>query len=341
MLDSTLTPSDSNNQLNLCPSAVKNDTLAFPIELDSVRSLSHLVLAIIGLPLNLFVGVVIISFRRLRRKPRNILWLGVTIANILTLLTILFELYASYWKNEIACKLFVAMTGIAYTWLLFNLLLALSDRYIAIAHPLAHRKVNIKGVVVIQTVSFILIAFFIKFHFITGLIPLTCASKIPEHSKLIAISNILLVTLCLIAHVIVYLKSKPYFNKKEGRQLTVAFTNQRNVPLSTSSAVVISSGGASIDHKNPTVLASRDSLKVHGGSRKMEVDATYGLLVLRSIKMYCKHYLAMIIEIFLDYCFRLACFHCSYSLSLLSFLALLSGVVGLRITVANALVSLK
>jgi hypothetical protein len=269
---------DSLNQQQLCPSSVvSNDTLVFPIELDMVRSVSHLILAVIGLPLNVFVAVVIISFRRLRRKPRNIIWLGVIIANIFTLLTILVELYASYMKSEMACKWFVSITGIAYTWLLFNLLLALADRYIAIAYPLAHRKVNIRGVIIMQTISLILIAFFIKFHFITGRIPLICANKIPEHAKLIVVSNILLVTLCLIAQVVVYLKSKPYFNKKDGRELTVAFTNnQRTVPLSTSSGVIISSIG---DHQKHVVVEGKENIKVHGGSRKMEVDATYGLLV--------------------------------------------------------------
>ena len=226
----------------------------FPIQLDTTRSACHLFLVIVGLPLNIFVAVVIISFQRLH-KPRNILWLGVTIANSLTLLTILFEFFASHLQSETVCKIFISVTGIAYTWLLFNLLLALIDRYLAIVHTLAHRKkVTVKRVIITQTIGFVIIVFLIKFHFITGLVPLTCADKIPEHSKIIAISNILLVSKCLIAHVVVYLKSKRYFNKPEGRELTVAFTR-------TSSSGAINSSVVSTDHWKSTVLINKVKFK--------------------------------------------------------------------------------
>ena len=69
-------------------------------------------------------------------------WLGLTLASILSLLTILLELVAAQRKNEVMCKAFVAFTGVGYTWLLYNLLLALIDRYVAIVHPIWYRKVH-------------------------------------------------------------------------------------------------------------------------------------------------------------------------------------------------------
>ena len=68
-------------------------------------------------------------------------------ASIVTLLTILLEFVASQWHNRGACWAFFlhsldGLTGLGYSWLLYNLLLALIDRYVAIVHPIWYRKVH-------------------------------------------------------------------------------------------------------------------------------------------------------------------------------------------------------
>ena len=58
-----------------------NISSSFPIELNSIRSTSHVILVSLGLPLNILIAVCIVSFGRLRRKPRYIHWLGISSAS--------------------------------------------------------------------------------------------------------------------------------------------------------------------------------------------------------------------------------------------------------------------
>ena len=263
----------------------------FPIELelDSIRSVCHVVLFALGLPLNSLIAVVIVCFRRLRRKSRYILWLRILMASIFTLFTILLEFVASQWKNETVCKAFVAVTGIGYTWLLFNLLLALIDRYAAIAHSFWYRKnkVTVSRVLIAQLSGLLLIILIIKFPFISGQVPLTCA-KVDQQSKIIAILNSILMIACLIGQIVVYTKSKRYFTKTGGRTIiTISVSFIANPPsaaqISTTehhhhqeAAVALQQQQQGISNSNSS--GSRDRLRVHGGNRQLEIDATWLLL---------------------------------------------------------------
>ena len=114
---------------------------------------AHLTLIAIGCPPNLFIVYVIACYKQLH-KPRSILVFGSCLANFFTLLTISCELVAHYTRSEMACVIFVAITGIAYTSLLGNMLLSLIDRYVSISYPLWYRSnITIHRVIIIQVPS--------------------------------------------------------------------------------------------------------------------------------------------------------------------------------------------
>lgn len=121
------------------------------IKLDLFRSTFHILLVSTGIPLNFFIAVFILLSERLYKKPRNVLLLDVTFSNLLALLTILIEFLAFHAQNHFAYLVYVSISGLAYTCLLFTLLLALADRYAAIVHPLWHRrKVTVRGAIISQ-----------------------------------------------------------------------------------------------------------------------------------------------------------------------------------------------
>ena len=206
---------ESNNTFNAVHSLLLNGS--FPIELNWIQSTCHILLVFTGVPLNLFIAIIIMTFKRLHNKPRNVLWLGVTFFNLLTLLTILIELLAYHTQNSVVCLIFVSITGVAYTSILFNLLLALIDRYTAIVHPIWHRQnVTVRWVITGQSVGFFLIVFVIKFPFIAQFAPPYCGYY-PVHAKLIAVTNLLLFVSCILAEMIVYMKTRQYFKSNRQR----------------------------------------------------------------------------------------------------------------------------
>ena len=293
---------ESNNTFNAVHSLLLNGS--FPIELNWIQSTCHILLVFTGVPLNLFIAIIIMAFKRLHNKPRNVLWLGVTFFNLLTLLTILIELLAYHTQNSVVCLIFVSITGVAYTSILFNLLLALIDRYTAIVHPIWHRQnVTVRWVITGQSVGFFLIVFVIKFPFIAQFAPPYCGYY-PVHAKLIAVTNLLLFVSCILAEMIVYMKTRQYFKSNrqrgaDGSEATVTFVlsamRRNNMANSSSSpsgsqqqsrhpssdaAVAVNinspSSAAGGGHQQQQLMLRRHH--IGGGNRQMELEATWSLL---------------------------------------------------------------
>lgn len=281
----------------------------FPIEMDTFRSSCHILLLITGVPLNLFIAGVIMTFKRLHNKPRNVLWLGVTFCNLFSLLTIFIEFLAYHTQNTFTCVIFVSTTGVAYTCLLFNLLLALIDRFAAIVHPLWHRrKVTVRWVVTGQSISFIVVVLLIKFQFIVEFSPPNCEFY-PVQAKTIAILNFILFALCIGAQTVVFHKTRQCFNRNQKRgdtsETTVTFiqagsrierrgTVAEVIVLPSSSthtdsqsrlqpeAIVNINSPSASDHQPVNMCTNGPvALRRHhlGGNRKMEVEATWSLLM--------------------------------------------------------------
>ncbi len=109
-----------------------HNQLSSPFCMDRVTTVLQFIEAFIGLPLNVMMAAIIISWRRLH-SPRNILWLGSAFSNLFILITInIIKFYAFHWQDVPSCKLYVFLVGIPYASLLMNLLLALIDRSICV-----------------------------------------------------------------------------------------------------------------------------------------------------------------------------------------------------------------
>ena len=268
------------------PSGTCSDS--FPIQFDLFKSICHIVLITIGVPLNLFIAVVILTFKRLHKKPRNIVWLGVILSNLLTLLTVLIELLAYHTQNNFLCLCYVSIMGVAYTCLLYNLFLALADRYAAIVYPLWHReKVTVQRVIVAQLVGFLILVFIIKFPFIWRLVPLHCGICL-LHGKMIAATNLTLFALCIIAEIVLYHKTRQYFNNSRDGT-SVSFTPRQPRNSDKESDV---SDETSPDNRIRIVMTNRHKndantngsppvIRRHnhiGNNRRMEIEATWSLL---------------------------------------------------------------
>ena len=258
--------------------------VTFPIELDLFKSICHIVLVSIGVPLNLFIAIVISTFKRLRKKPRNVIWLGVVVCNLLTLLTVLIELLAYHTQNNILCLCYVSIMGVGYTCLLYNLLLALADRYAAIVHPLWHReKVTVQRVIIAQSVGFLILVFIIKFPFIWRLVPLRCGICL-LHGMMVAATDLTLFALCIFAEIVLYHKNRQYFND-DG--ISVSFTprQRRNSDKESDKSdetspnnrikIVMTNVTDMATNGSPTVLRRHNHI---GRNRRMEMEATRSLL---------------------------------------------------------------
>ena len=227
-----------------------NDTLGhkFPIQLDTFQCVNRLLLAAIGIPLDLLIIGVILNNRRLNRKPRNVLWVGVIFSNLCALATILTEFLAFHYESPEGCWIFGSTTGIAYTCLLYNLLLSLCDRYVAIIQPIRHREfVTVTRVVNAQILGAIFASLVIKSPFLLW-IPVECGI-VPVQAKIISVISSILLVSCLVAHIAVYRKTRQSFRE----HLSIRF-----------------SAGVRLGDAESTVTIS--SLMVHNsGMREMEV----------------------------------------------------------------------
>ena len=265
--------------------------VTFPIELDLFKSICHIVLVSIGVPLNLFIAIVISTFKRLHKKPRNVIWLGVVVCNLLTLLTVLIELLAYHTQNNILCLCYVSIMGVGYTCLLYNLFLALADRYAAIVHPLWHReKVTVQRVIIAQSVGFLILVFIIKFPFIWRLVPLRCGICL-LHGMMVAATDLTLFAFCIVAEIVLYHKTRQYFNDSRDGAISVSFTprqprnsdkeSDKSDETNPNNRIQIAMTSR---HQNVPIMATNGSptvLRRHnhiGRHRRMEMEATRSLL---------------------------------------------------------------
>ncbi len=206
-----------------------NETI-ISIEFDSFKSVSHILLAVFGVPLNLLIVVVILSNQRLKQKSRNVLLLGAFLSSLLALLTHFVEFLAYYYQSDFLCKVFGLSTGVAYTNLLYNLFLALICRYLAIARPMLHRKiVNVKKIIIIQVIGAVVIFFLFKWPYVFGFVPLQCGFILILGKITIAVTNAVLIFLIVILNIVVYIKTRHFI--RPDRTVPVPYVNNRHEPI--------------------------------------------------------------------------------------------------------------
>ncbi len=238
-----------------------------------------------------------------KKKPRNIIFLGASVSAVFTLLTIFVEFLAYHLQSVFFCKIFGLTTKVAYSCLLYNLALALLDRYLAIVRPLFHRKaVTVKNVLIIQTIGAGVIFFLFKWPYVFGVVPLQCDFVLIE-GKIIAVTNAMLISLIVILNVVVYVKTKHY--ARPDRTVSISFLNDHQpenpdgdeegqqqaaiqlVSINTTDSTNIAGNDNQQERSEPSLTpaptcssATRINenaprlnmpLQIHGGNRRMEV----------------------------------------------------------------------
>ena len=256
-----------------------------PREIASFLPIAILCCASVGIPLNLLIASVIILQRRLH-KPRHIFWLGVTFSNLFALLASLaeFAVFYSAPGNQIMCWIFIVLVGIPYGTLLLNLLLGLLDRYAAITYPLWHKNwVTVKRIVSAQLagLAVITISFKIPYMVEGNLNELDCEDHQP-HGKIIVLSLMSLVALCIVFQVIIYYRARVhFFNQREGHCRPESIPSRtimgrRNNPPSGIDETTLSSPPNGAARHEP-----ESSFFVHVGSEtisRLEIEAAWTLL---------------------------------------------------------------
>ena len=198
---------DNEQEENLLKAA---ELVPFPAFLATVRW----VIIAVGLPLNILVACVILRTRQLH-NPRNAFWLGNVFCHSVTLLMGAFEATVATQPQRypnIFCQIYALLVGSPYTNLLVSLLLATTDRWIAISYPLRHRShVTVFRVAVFLVSSWALVLIAMTSPYWSGKIQLPFCSVQPNVMKWVTFSHFVLVVIIIIAQVKVYARACEYF----------------------------------------------------------------------------------------------------------------------------------
>lgn len=227
-----------------------------PIDTNFILMAIKVILAFFGLPLNIFLGVIIARLRRLHSKPRNIFLLGILISNLIVFFPTVIEVL--YWINPdvIICKAYVSIIGLPHIILLWNILCALVDRYIAITYPMWHRKkVTVRGAAWFLVASSASFVFFMKLVYIFEIVPFKCEIRI-LHGKIVGSTVATLFVACIIVHLIVYRRTRALLSESRtigpGNRRTLTTTNvDDGPPPNPNNPSTVPRQGLSTDGNNP------------------------------------------------------------------------------------------
>ncbi len=163
-----------------------------------------------GIAINVCVAATIIRRRRARCKPRNIFLLGILFSCLLFFAPDLIEVIRHQGFNSVGsvCQLQFAMAGVPHVLLLLSVLLALTDRHLAINHPVWYQeKMTARLACSIIVIGAIVIVFFLEIDYVVRLGTLRC-DKWLVHANVTSTILILLFVSCAVLNSIVYLQIK-------------------------------------------------------------------------------------------------------------------------------------
>ncbi len=250
-----------------------------PIHQNGFVMIINFICCIFGLPLNGFIAFLIIYMRRLRSKARNIFLLGLILSNLSAFVPVLIEFAYFHFPSDNLCQNYVAVVGLPYVLFLTNMLLALADRYAALAYPLWHlKKVSVGLVIRWQLVTSALVSVIYKFAYIAQILPLSCEVQLLQ-VRIIAITLFALFFTCVLAQIVVY---------RQTRQILAEY--MPNGPLERRRIIPSSEEAQNVDashitkHIRPTIASNSDggrSINVHMPEHaisQMEMEATRTLI---------------------------------------------------------------
>lgn len=186
-----------------------NEEVYHPIIQNNFLMAIKFICCLIGIPLNISIAIAIIRRRNLRTKPRNIFLLGIILSYVSFFVPAIIELlYWGPYPIDSVCQSYVAVVALPHGLLLSNMLLALTERYLAINHPLLHRgKLTVRFASVLMILSSISTVFLMKFVYILRLGPLRCEMWLVHIKIMTAVLTVLFVS-CTVLTVIVHRRLK-------------------------------------------------------------------------------------------------------------------------------------
>ena len=267
--------SDSVDKINESMPIIQDHLV--PHQYDPIKCAIHLICAAFGIPLNVFVGAVLICNPSLY-SARNTIWIGVIFCNILTLVMGLIEVWAIAGGNEEACLIFTVMMGKPYTMVLANLLLATCDRYVYTKWPLWHEKnVTVFRVLMVEIVPTVLIPCSLTMPYWAFNVPLRCGFDL-RGANCAFVAMLILNVLCIISKTVVYIVSR--------RQTATQLSNGLAVRVIPLTVLQVNSAepNQEADVEGTTVrvdIADSAGIVAHSGGqyvRQRELEATASLV---------------------------------------------------------------
>jgi hypothetical protein len=172
------------------------------------QQIYHSILTVVGTLINLFV-VFVIYYSRQLHYPRHLFWAAISLINEFSIIQTLLEIVAILHGNRVACQIFVFNAGVSYTISLTCLALAALDRYLAIGrYEWYKNKVTNRGAVYLLSFGFIVTYATITSPFWTGFKDFRNCTINLTHMHCVMIYDLLLGFLCVILHIMIFLRSR-------------------------------------------------------------------------------------------------------------------------------------
>lgn len=229
----------------------------------------------VGVPLNLLVASVILRLRRLHSKPRNIFLLGITFSNLTAFVPVFFEVVYFFYPLDVICKCYVAVNHLPDIFLMLNIFLSLADRYVAIRHPLWHRKkVTVRRVVWGLVIAFTTAILISKLVFLVGLESFECAVNF-RASRVMGTVLLALFVMCVAARIAVYQQTRKLLvHHRSIAMVETATTNGQEEVFCMANANGTSSQGVTSSNTRVRESVNFNQTTLH----RIELEATKSLV---------------------------------------------------------------
>ena len=183
----------------------QNEEMYNPLNMDGTSAIIKGIFCSIGIPLNFSLAVTTLRFGRLYQTPHNIFLLAIVLSYLSFFIPPLMELiYWGLYPDESLCHSYVAVVTVPQGLSLVNKALALAEIYLAINHPLLHkRKMTPRLACYLTVFGSILTVFLLKFVNIVQLGNLSCKMWL-FHVKMMATILIILLPSCIAMNITVH-----------------------------------------------------------------------------------------------------------------------------------------
>jgi hypothetical protein len=203
--------------MNFSIESSNTSVLSLPINLDvpmNIRSLSLMqlsyrcIIIVVGTLIN-FLVIFVIGYSRQLHYPRHLFWAAISMVNQCSIIQSLLEIVAFVDHNRVACQLYVLHAGVYYSMFLTFLALAALDRYLAITrHEWYKNKVTNRSVIYLLSFGGFLTYVTITSPFWTGFKNIKNCTVNITHVHCVMIYDLLLGFLCVILHVMIFIRSR-------------------------------------------------------------------------------------------------------------------------------------